>query len=229
VTEMVLLSDERIAAVPVRECGEPLVDLRTVGEFDVDDRQADPDGWYAQVRIGVAGRLRAAQRALPAGYRLVLVEGYRPPALQERYFAEHIAFLTGRYPGLPGPLVRERASAYIAPPEVAPHPTGGAVDVTLRGPDGALCWLGTEVNASPEESDGACYTDAPNITAGSRANRTTLRAAMGVGGFVNYPTEWWHWSVGERYWAFVTGAGSARYGRLAAARGIDGIPPPRGT
>jgi D-alanyl-D-alanine dipeptidase len=31
-------------------------------------------------------------------------------------------------------------------------------------------------------------------------------------GFVNYPTEWWHWSYGDRYWTFVVGAPQARYG-----------------
>ena len=49
-TDIVLLSDERIAAVPVRDCGEPLVGLRRVGELEVDDRQVDPGGWYARVR-----------------------------------------------------------------------------------------------------------------------------------------------------------------------------------
>jgi D-alanyl-D-alanine dipeptidase len=229
VTDMVLLSDERIAAVPVRDCGDPLVDLRLVVGLEVDDRQADPDGWYARVRSGVAGRLRAAKEALPPGYRLVVVEGYRPPELQRRYFDEHVAYLADRYGGWPARLVRERAHAYVAPPEVAPHPTGGAVDVTLRGPDGGLCWMGTEVNTSPEDSDGACYTAASNISADSRANRATLRSAMVAGGFVNYPTAWWHWSLGERYWAFVTGAAAARYGPIAAVRGIDGIPPSRST
>jgi D-alanyl-D-alanine dipeptidase len=31
---------------------------------------------------------------------------------------------------------------------------------------------------------------------------------------VNYPTEWWHWSHGDRYWAFVTGADAAFYGEI---------------
>ena len=31
-------------------------------------------------------------------------------------------------------------------------------------------------------------------------------------GFVNYPTEWWHWSYGDRYWALTTGAAAALYG-----------------
>jgi len=22
-------------------------------------------------------------------------------------------------------------------------------------------------------------------------------------GFVNYPTEYWHWSYGDKYWAFI--------------------------
>jgi D-alanyl-D-alanine dipeptidase len=29
---------------------------------------------------------------------------------------------------------------------------------------------------------------------------------------VNYPTEWWHWSFGDRYWAYVTGTGRSHYG-----------------
>lgn len=24
---------------------------------------------------------------------------------------------------------------------------------------------------------------------------------MTAAGFVNYPSEWWHWSYGDRYWA----------------------------
>ncbi|MDT7587682.1 MAG: zinc D-Ala-D-Ala dipeptidase, partial [Pseudonocardiales bacterium] len=31
-------------------------------------------------------------------------------------------------------------------------------------------------------------------------------------GFVNYPTEWWHWSYGDRYWAIKTTAAAAIYG-----------------
>lgn len=72
--------------------------------------------------------------------------------------------------------------------------------------------MGTRVNASPEESDGACYTDAGNISHEARANRRVLGDALTAAGLVNYPTEWWHWSYGDRYWALATGAGSALYG-----------------
>jgi len=35
---------------------------------------------------------------------------------------------------------------------------------------------------------------------------------MEAAGFVNYPTEWWHWSFGDRYWAFCAGEHEAIYG-----------------
>jgi zinc D-Ala-D-Ala dipeptidase len=31
---------------------------------------------------------------------------------------------------------------------------------------------------------------------------------------VNYPTEWWHWSYGDSYWALTTGAPAAIYGPI---------------
>jgi zinc D-Ala-D-Ala dipeptidase len=208
----VLLSDARVAAVPVHECDEPLIDLRDAGDLEVDGRQADPDGAYAHVRTGTLARLRTAQDSLPPGYRLVVVEGYRPVQLQRRYFDDYLTSLADQHVDWSMTRLVEEASRYISPPDVAPHVTGGAVDVTLRGPDGRLCWMGTELNASPEDSDDACYTGAENISADSRANRDILGLALSAAGFVNYPTEWWHWSTGDRYWAFVTGAAPARYG-----------------
>jgi D-alanyl-D-alanine dipeptidase len=218
VADLVLLADERISSVRVRECDEPLVDLREVGEIEMDGRQADLDGAYARVRLGVLQRLRLAQASLPVGYRLVVVEGYRPPALQERYFADRVAALREWHPDWSAAEAHRQASRYISPPAVAPHTTGGAVDLTLRGPDGRLCWMGTEVNDSPEESQDACYTDAENISAEAAANRAILRGVLTGAGFVNYPTEWWHWSTGDRYWAFTIGATHAHYGPLVDMR-----------
>ena len=65
------------------------------------------------------------------------------------------------------------------------------------------------MNASPEQSDGACYTQAAHITDEARANRGLLGGVLTASGLVNYPTEWWHWSYGDRYWALATGAPAA--------------------
>lgn len=74
------------------------------------------------------------------------------------------------------------------------------MDLTLAYADGRELDLGTPVDANPEESAGACFTRAEGISAEARRNREMLGAALTAAGFVNYPTEWWHWSFGDRYW-----------------------------
>jgi len=215
VTEIITLSDARVAAVAEDDCGEPLVDLRGTGHLWLDHRQADDDGSYAHLRAGALRRLVRAQRLLPAGVRFLVVEGYRPPDLQRRYFEEYAQTLRRAHPDASPERIRELASAYISPPEVAPHVSGGAVDLTLCDQDGGELALGTEVNATPEESGGTCRTEAPGISAEARANRTLMSRALEAAGFVNYPTEWWHWSYGDRYWALLRREPSACYGPAA--------------
>lgn len=214
-TEIVLMADPRISALPVVECGEPLVDMRTVAGLKLDPRQADTDGAYAHLRAGLVRRLLQAQSVLPDGIRLLVIEGYRPLALQERYFTEYSARLRMANPSYTDEVIWTNASRYISPPKIAPHVSGAAVDLTLCSADGQELPMGTPVNASPEESDGACYLDAPNISPDERHNRNILTAALRAAGLVNYPTEWWHWSYGDRYWAHTTGAAAACYGPIS--------------
>lgn len=253
-TGMVVLSDPEVAGIPVIECGEPLVDLRAVGALRLDSRLADPQGAFAMLRLGVVDRLVTAQTLLPVGLRLLIIEGYRPLALQRQYFEAHVERLRANDPWADEAELRRRASAYVAPPEVAPHVAGAAVDLTLCTVDGAELPMGTEVNdtdtncvatsdastrdvtpggampggaetshARGDHARGdhagtgvgitrACHTASTGIDAQARENRRLLSAALSAAGLINYPSEWWHWSYGDRYWAFATKAGSACYG-----------------
>jgi len=205
----VLISDPRVTSIEVHECGEKLSDVR--GRLRVDERLADPDGAYAHLREGLLARLEEAQERLPAGYHLVVVEGYRPPALQMKYFEGYKDELRVSFAHLSEEELHAAASRFVSPIEVAPHTAGAAVDLTLCGDDGIELDMGTAVNATPEQSGGACYTAAP-VGAEARRNRDILCAALEAVGLVNYPTEWWHWSYGDRYWAMTTGAPAAIYG-----------------
>jgi D-alanyl-D-alanine dipeptidase len=211
-SSFVSLSDPRVAALPVVECGEPLVDLRGTGVVRVDERLADALGAHAHVRLSVVDMLIAAQCLLPRGLRLLVVEGYRPRAVQETYFASSMGRIARANPHWSDERVRTEAATYVSPPEVAPHVAGGAVDLTLCTVDGVELVMGTAVNDTPPEFGNECFTSSTGISAVARENRELLVGVMSSSGFVNYPSEWWHWSYGDRYWAFVTGSRHARYG-----------------
>ncbi|MFE4053978.1 M15 family metallopeptidase [Streptomyces sp. YIM B13518] len=208
---IVLMSDRRVAAIALQECGEDLVDVRVHG-VRADDRRHDEAGAYAHVRQGVLTRLLHARSLLPTGVQLLFIEGYRPLALQRRYFEEYSGRLARAHPDWQAAELREAAGRFVSPPEIAPHSAGAAVDVTLIDHAGRELDMGTRVNADPEESNGACYTDAPGLSTRARTNRATLKAVLSAAGLVNYPTEWWHWSFGDRYWALQTRQPAACYG-----------------
>lgn len=210
---LVLMSDPRVAAIPVLESEEPLVDIRD-HDFRVDPRKQDPLGAFAHVREGVLARLQHARSLLPAGTDLLFIEGYRPLSLQQRYFTDYHNELAAAQPGWTAEQLHQAASRYVSPPEIAPHSAGAAVDVTLVDQDGHELDLGTRVNASPEESGGACFTHAPNLSDHARHHRTLLLHAMESAGFTNYATEFWHFSAADRYDALMRQQPHARYGPI---------------
>jgi D-alanyl-D-alanine dipeptidase len=220
----VLLSDARIARIPVVERGEDLVRVVASGCLSVGEAIPVPpaDGVappaarvHDLLRREVAWRLALAAATLPDRVRLHLVEGYRPPEVQAALYEAHRRRLLADLPGIDVAESHVLASRFVAPPSVAAHPSGAAVDVTLVDAGGHPLDMGTAIDATPEDSDGACYLDAPGISALARDNRRLLAASLRTAGFVNYPTEWWHWSYGDRYWAFVSRAAAAVYGEVS--------------
>lgn len=197
----ILLSDPRVAAVPVRDAGEALVRL-----------DADFGPARAWVRRGLGERLRTARDALPAALRLRVMEGHRPVRRQRSIIATYSTHIRRLHPGLPEAELRRLTSRFVSPVEVAPHVAAAAVDLTLVDPEGVELDMGTPIDATPEQSGGACYFAAEGIDADARERRELLAKVLGSAGLVNYPTEWWHWSYGDRYWALTTGAPAALYG-----------------
>ena len=198
----VLLSDDRITRIPAIDSGEPLVDLYTHG-ISAKGRQF--------VRESLADRLAVAASFLPTGVRLHVVEGLRPLESQLAIYNGYLAELRELNPGISDAEAHVLASRFVSPVEVAPHVAGAAVDLTLIGEHGPFD-LGTPIDATPEQSNGACFFAATNISREARTNRALLADVLSSSGLVNYPTEWWHWSFGDRYWAFAEGQDQAIYG-----------------
>lgn len=195
----ILLSDPRVAAIPVHECGESLVPLQ--GQSP-----------RVLVRAQLATLLAEAQAYLPNGLTIRVVEGYRASRDQQAIIDRYSNELRGLHPGASDDEIARLASRFVSPLAVAPHVAGAAVDLTLHDEGGTDLDMGTAIDATPEDSHGRCFFETSDISIQARANRTILATALTRAGFVNYPTEWWHWSFGDRYWALLTGARHAVYG-----------------
>ena len=202
----VLLSDERITRIPAIETGDPLVDLYTYGI------SSNGLQW---VRQGLADRLAVANSFLPVGIRLHVAEGLRALEIQREIYDGYKAEIHRLNPGISDAEAHVLASRFVSPVEVAPHVAGAAVDLTLIGKHGPFD-LGTPIDATPEQSNGACFFDAINISREARTNRALLADVLTASGLVNYPTEWWHWSFGDRYWAYLEQRDHALYGPATA-------------
>jgi len=215
------LSDSRVAAMPTLECGEKLVSI--VGlhtRLNVDDSASNVaslgyNPTFA-VRETVAGRLVDAVSALPSNYCLLVKESLRPATLQKFYFERRLGKVLAEHRNMAESDAIALAARFVAPPWVAGHPGGGAIDLTLCDASGREFDLGCAYDADEAASGGACFSQFDNLSAHARKHRSVMFTVLENAGFVNYPFEWWHWSYGDKYWAVVKQQANALYGPVEA-------------
>jgi zinc D-Ala-D-Ala dipeptidase len=213
---MLTLAHPSIERMNCKEGGDHFVNLAGLhGRISIDmSRQliTSTSRYFSWIRRDVSRRLIAAAERLPSEFRILVIEGYRPLAVQRRYFHNYSATLRQANPDVDNATLYEMVSKWVAPPAVAGHPAGAAIDLTLQLANGGHVDMGSVVNANDAESTGTCYTENLFVSREVARNRAILSETMTAAGFINYPSEWWHWSYGDRYWAVVTGAPHAIYG-----------------
>ena len=90
------------------------------------------------------------------------------------------------------------------------HQSGAAVDVSLVNDNGVEYDMGGIVRGFGPEAP--FYSQVISVEA--RKNRFILKNAVESVGLVCYPTEWWHYSFGDRLWARVTGSKLAIFAKI---------------
>ncbi len=222
---------DRVGLKTVNESGEELVSASLIPERILVRPQYYFQGipkalpeCYA--RKGVVGRLVNASRKLPEGYKLVILDSWRPFALQQSLFDSFINELKEQHPRKTEPEIEAMATAFVARPSKSaanpsPHLTGGAVDLNLADDRGRLLDMGTEFDATCRKSHTRYFEE--KLERGERLsadeenqaqNRRLLFHVMAETGFTNYPNEWWHFDYGNQNWAFMSREekGAAIYG-----------------
>lgn len=195
-----------LAAVPVADCGEPLVAMQADAAAGVEVGTLD----FPWVRAGARDRLSAAGHALrrrDPRLHLKVWCAYRSLARQRKGYAHYLAEFGRSRPELDRDALIEFVHLHVAVPDVAGHPTGGAIDLTLATEDDALDMGG----GYGDFTSALLHTFADGTTAAQRANRLLLREVMVEAGFAPFNGEWWHFSYGDREWAAVWGRDAAIY------------------
>ena len=104
----------------------------------------------------------------------------------------------------------------IAVPSVSGHPTGGAVDAAIYDSSkNEILDFGCEIL---DFSTNRCYYEADAISEKAKENRKLLRSMMMNAGFAPYDGEWWHFSYGDKEWAFYYNKEKALYNQVNASR-----------
>lgn len=201
-------------SIPVKDNGDPLVPIGPEFEGKVTNyEEMEPyTGDRIYVRASVVNMLIKARAALKRtfpDYDLEVVCGYRHPDVQEKAFSDYKAEVKAENPDLEGDELTEAVHRFVAVPEVAGHPTGGAVDVLLITVDGEAVSLGPEDEISRDH-----YVHSPFIEKDVWHKRQILRHCMLQAGFAPTDSEWWHFAYGDREWAKYYNQPSALYEQI---------------
>ncbi len=203
---MVLLNDERIAKIHCVDNKEKILSLKQRHKNILIDETrnqiSNKSDLFCYARESIIKKLIEATNYLPNGYQFLIKEAYRPLSRQKKSFEEAFNYYKIQYPLKKDDEIYKVTCEYVAPVKVAGHPTGGAIDITLLK-DGIEVDMGTKFNDVPIAPENLTYLYSDYIIDTAKVNRTILIDCMKKIGFANYPTEWWHWSYGDCYWAFL--------------------------
>jgi D-alanyl-D-alanine dipeptidase len=188
------------------ENGEPLIDIREVAP-SVHLMRPQVLPW---VRLQVAEKVAAACERLPKGYRLGLIEGWRPLERQQRIWDFMWRCAREAFPDRDYASLRRTVCRWVAPTDQkAPpgHCTGAAVDVWLLNDSLEV----VDVSA-PFDRFRAAPTFSYGLTEEALMHRMMLYESMVSVGFSNCRDEWWHYSFGDAGWAVRQGLDTCIYG-----------------
>ena len=195
--------DSYLLKVPVKDNGEALVDLKLlINKNGPSITLAIGQPVYLRRSVAQA-LLKAAKHFNNIGYGLKVESTYRSLAEQKIKFKRRYKLLKKQYPKLTKDEIIELAGTYTgAIPVLAAHTAGAAVDVLLIDlKTGDLIDFGVPYPHGGVEAHGDYRGFNKPIT----QNRQVLRKGMEKFGFVNYPFEYWHFSIGDVCAAYLTG------------------------
>lgn len=139
--------------------------------------------------------------------KLLVTHGFRTLELQTKWFLRELEKEVQKG-FISDPIeLYDRVHRRIAVPNVAGHPTGGAVDLTIKD----TTKKGSDMGCAIADFQGPIETFSPTISLNARNNRLLLRKCMMEAGFKPFDGEFWHFCHGDKEWAYLAGKDSSKF------------------
>lgn len=167
------------------------------------------------LRENVVKKLKQVEiqlQSINPNYVIQVLSGFRDMSKQIKMFKNQLSLISQKRFYQNSVDLYEKVHQYIAVPSVAGHPTGGAVDLLI-----------INKNTNKPINFGSNYLDFNDsnikyfsklITNQEKENRKLLRQIMIQNEFAPFDGEWWHFSYGDKEWAFYYKKPNAIYNQL---------------
>lgn len=216
------IAHEDVKNIGIIECNEKLVDMDKIKNKRIKARysicpnkvkKSYPSS--SKIRESVYRKLVDMLNFLPKNVGIAYQCAHRPISIQKKYF--DAKFISIYLKSSDHNYAYQEASKYVSPyiDNVPPHSTGAAIDMTLfiiRDDNSEeLMDMGPFATSCEQRKE---ETFSNNVTDIQKKNRMLMLNAAAKAGLVNYGYEWWHYSYGDKAWAYVTKATHAIYGTI---------------
>lgn len=198
------VTEDVVTRYAIQDCGDPMISIsKLFSDHKVKLAYHPPKDVMGMpkditLRKKAANLLLQASKLLPKEYYFKISEGFRPLKLQRQFFTDILTDMRKKYPTMTSGELWHETTKYVADPTLCPpHSTGGTVDITINDKNNKTLDMGIPINSIDEKS----ATFYHSIIDKYKRNRRLLFSILTYVGFVNLPTEWWHFSYGDQYWA----------------------------
>lgn len=219
-----------VRKIEIKECNETLVPVDLYPERIINHPEYFIQGIKGSlpvcyVRKSVYEKLIIASSILPIGYKLVILDAYRPVEVQQALFDQYKNKLKKENPNLSDEELTNLTLKFVALPSYdekkpSPHNTGGSVDLTICDDKGRFLKMGTNYDEMSEVAITRYFEE--KLEKGEKLsieeeeflkNRRLLYHIMSYVDFTNFSNEWWHYDFGNQLWAYHKDSSYAIYGR----------------
>lgn len=201
-----IISYKQLKTIQAGENHERMVALNNYYPEGIICRYEKPDmlpllGEVILIRETLAKKLKNAVnnlKKIDKQYALRVVYAYRHPNIQKKYFLKQKKELSLKNDLSEEDLINLTHN-FVAPTDVAGHTCGAAIDLTITK-NGTRLDMGTNIAdfTDPEK----IKTFSSKINKQQKKNRLILREVLLKEGFAPFDGEWWHFSYGDKEWAY---------------------------